>query len=182
MIPSQFAISSSVSTFFAPPEPFVSTLIGMLGCRRLSGVIQPPYKYEQYQLEQAVIARTLYPSLQELLPLLLGELLCFSCVNNRDEFFRSFCGFKLCGKIFMHQKLHKSCKNFKMNITVCCCGNHKEQLTGLTVGRVIIYTVWNCDSREGRELLQLRSWHGELQPPYLRHVVPSSSRLMIPSL
>ena len=79
----------------------------------------------------------------------IGELFCFSCVNNRDEFFRSFCGFKLCGKIFMHQKLHKSCKYFKMNITVCCCGNHKEQLTGLTVGRVIIYTVWNCDSREG---------------------------------
>ena len=29
MIPSQFAISSSVSTFFAPPEPFVSTAVGM---------------------------------------------------------------------------------------------------------------------------------------------------------
>ena len=59
IIPSQFAISSRVSTFFAPPEPFVSALTAMpIFSPAFSSASAAIYVWAM-PVGQAVTARTL---------------------------------------------------------------------------------------------------------------------------
>ena len=85
----------------------------------------------------------------------LGELLCFLVVDDLQEFFGSLCRLELCGKVLVHEHLHKTRQNLEMYVSVEGSSYHEDELAGSAVGRLVVNAAGHCYSRKSGSLYSL---------------------------
>ena len=81
----------------------------------------------------------------------LSVFFIFLFIYYREKFLGSFCISESLAKFGFHQHNHKPRENFKMQIAVHRCGNHKDNIRRFIVRSTVINAAVNRHSRKTRD-------------------------------
>ena len=79
-----------------------------------------------------------------------GKTLGFFLIDGGEKFFRRFCLPEPGAQRFIHQQRHQPGEHFQVHISVFRGGNHKQDIRGLAIGRVVIHAARNGDGGKRR--------------------------------